>query len=167
MAGFVTDAQVTASVAAALHKGVGDLDAFWAAVVTDANQAAYDAILDHFILCGYSAAQIGTWDRGATFQRFLARYQALIDGAGDKDEVGEWRTELDYWRKKLGQILTLDAGGAIADPVNAQGEVGHGSLSTTNDIFRLGQPGSCRTDGPNAPGSPVPLSRSGDCGTEW
>lgn len=135
---FCTDAQIKTSVAAALHTAAASLDSFWTDVITDANVAAYDQICHRFITLGYSQAQIDAWDRGATFNKFLARYQALIDGSGDKDAVGEFRRELDYWRGKLDEITTLDDGGATTDPAaDAAGSVGHGSLSTTSDMFSL------------------------------
>jgi hypothetical protein len=136
--GFVTDAQVKTSVAAALHKAAADLDSFWSDLITDANTAAYDQISSRFINLGYSQAQIDAWDRGATFQKFLARYQALIDGAGDRDDVGEWAKQLEYWRGLLDGLTSLDDGGAVSNPTaDPTGNVGHGSLSTRNDLFRL------------------------------
>ena len=136
--GFVLDAHVKQSVAGALHKPAGDLDSFWSDIIADANAAAYDQIVGHFVLLGYTQAQIDAWDSGITFQKFLARYQALIDGAGDRTEVGEWRKELDYWRGLLENVTSIDTSGAVVDPTqDAAGSVGHGSLSTTNDLFSL------------------------------
>lgn len=135
---FVTDAEVKASVAAALAKEPSALESKWTTLIADANTAAYDQICHRFILQGYSQAQIDAWDRGATFQKFLARYQALIDGAGDHNGVETWEKQLDYWRGKLEEIETLDDGGTAEEPENnSQSSVGHGSLSTSNDLFGL------------------------------
>jgi len=135
---FVTDTQVKTSVAGALHKSTADLPTWWNDIITDANVAAYDQICHHFLRLGYTQSQIDAWDRGATFNRFLARYQALIDGAGDGEDVGEWRTELDYWRGKLEEITTIDDGGALEEPEgDSAGTVSYGNLSTTTDLFGL------------------------------
>ncbi len=134
---FVADSIVKDSVASGLHKDVADLESFWTTIIADANLAAYDEIVGHFLLLGYTKAQIDTWDRGITFQKFIARYQSLIDGAGDKTEVGEWRTELDYWRGKLKEITTLEIAAVITDPADGTSDIGRGELSTSNDIFVL------------------------------
>ena len=134
---FVTDAQVKDSVAAALHTTAATLEAHWTQCVTDANTAAYDEIVGHFLDLGYSIDQIDSWDRGATFQKFLARYQALIDGAGDQDNVGEWRTELDYWRGRLEAVTSLQVDSELEETDDSSSNVGYGSLSTTDDIFSL------------------------------
>ena len=102
---FVTNAQVKTSVLAALHQS--SVSSYWDDAISDANTAAYDQICHHFLLLGYTQAQIDAWDRGVTFNKFLARYQALIDVAGDNPHVEEWRTELDYWRGKLEEITKL------------------------------------------------------------
>lgn|GEM_PF-5902160 len=135
---FVTDAQVKTSVAAALHKASADLPSFWTDIITDANVAAYDDICGHFLDLGFTQAQVDSWDRGVTFNKFLARYQALIDGAGDQDDVGEWREELNYWRQKLTDISTLEVDDELEEP-DSSGSVGHGNLSTSNDLFSLDQ----------------------------
>ena len=141
MSTFVTDADVKASVVqAALSKGVADVSATkWDKAVSDANQAAYDLIRDHWTDLGYSPAQIAAWQSGRTYQLFIARYQALMDGAGDNDKgLSEWRKELDYWRGKLDALTTIISGDATVVPTaNESGVVGHGSLSTSNDLFRM------------------------------
>lgn len=135
---FVSDTVVKASVAAALGKEPVDLESKWATLIADANTAAYDLICHRFILIGYSQAEIDAWDRGATFNKFLARYQALIDGAGDRETVGEWRAELNHWRSKFEEITTLDDGGKVVEPTtDSQSTVGYGTLSTRSDLFSL------------------------------
>jgi len=133
---FATVVEVKASIAGALHVEVSVMAGFWTQVIADATTAAADEIYGHFLDLGYSTAQVLTWDRALTFSKFLARYQALIDGSGDKDDVGEWRTELDYWRGKLEEITTLEISDELADPV-ITGTVGHGGLSTANDLYGL------------------------------
>lgn len=134
---FVDDDAVKASVAAALHKAVADLPTLWTQVIGDANEAAYRQIIAHFVVLGYTQAQIDTWDSGPTYQKFIARYQALIDGAGDKNEVGEWRTELDYWRGLLETIQTLEVAAEVVDPHTGGSTVGRGDMSNSSDIFSL------------------------------
>lgn len=138
MPGFLTDTELKPSVVkAALHKGISDIAGdVWDAAIADANQAAYDLILVHFLELGYTVAQIATWGQGTTFQRYLARYQALIDAAGDSgDQTSEWRKELDYWRGKLDELTTLTTTTAVVEPGDSEGSVGHGDLSTTTDLF--------------------------------
>lgn len=134
---FTNDTVVKDSVAAALGQATADLESKWTTLVADANLAAYDQICHHFLLLGYSQTQIDAWDRGVTFNKFLARYQALIDGAGDRETVGEWRAELDYWRGKLEEVTAIDDGGELEEPDAGPGTVGHGTLSTSNDLFSL------------------------------
>lgn len=132
--GFVSDAVVTASVQAALHADT--LEDFWITIIADANAAAYRQILAHFIALGYTKAHVDLWDSGPDYQKFLARYQALIDGSGDTDKVGEWRKELDYWRGLLAAIQILETVSVVV-PSDVPGSVvGHGKLSTATDIFR-------------------------------
>lgn len=141
---FVTDAVVKASVAAGLHQDVADMQAYWTTAIADANAAAYRQIVDHFLTLGFTKAQVDAWDSGADYQKFLARYQALIDGAGDKPDVGEWRAELDYWRGKLGEIQNLVVDDELPGQAETGSIVGHGNLKTSDDIFRLSPRGRGR-----------------------
>ena len=143
---FATTTEVKASIAGALHVDVSAMPSFWTQVIADSTTAASDDIYGHFIELGYTAPQVLAWDRALTFSKFLARYQGLIDGAGEKDDVGEWRTELDYWRAKLEAITTLEVDDELADPATG-GNVGHGSMSTATDLFGL-DPDDSRRDVP-------------------
>lgn len=135
---FCTDAQIKTSVAAALHVASASLESFWTDVITDANAAAYSQIVSRFLALGYTVTQINQWDQGATYQKFLARYQALIDGSGDKERVGEWRTELDYWRGKLEEVSQLEVSNELEEPTASDSaRIGYGDLRTTSDLFRL------------------------------
>lgn len=135
---FCTSAQVKASVGAALHKSAADLNTtIWDQVIGDAITAAYDQIKMRFLPLGYTLAQIDAWDMGYTFNLMLARYQAIMDSSGDKDQVGEWRAELDYWRGKLDEVTTIIDGSVVDDPEEEAGTINHGTISTTSDLFRL------------------------------
>lgn len=134
--GFITDAQLKDAVASSLRKTAAALDAdVWDDPIAASNLVAYREILGHFLDLGYTKAQIDDWDRGPDFQRGLAQYEVLIKENGDGDQIGEWRTELDYWRKKLEALNQLETSSALVDPTTSTAIIGRGSLKTDTDLF--------------------------------
>lgn len=135
---FKTNAEIKTGLSAAIHKTSATISAtVWDDIISSANTAAYWLICEKLLKLGYSQAQIDAWDGGPIYQEFLARYQALIDGGGDKDSVGEWRRELDYWRKKLEDLTEISDGGVVDDAADISKLVGYGDLRTDDDLFVL------------------------------
>lgn len=126
--GFITDAELKAAVAASLSKTDQDaIDAdIWDANIARRNLGAYRQITSAWASAGFTLAQITTWDLGPVFQENLALYEAMIKQNPARDQVGEWREELDYWRQELKDLVkdkALVASGALLLPGDAKGEL--------------------------------------------
>lgn len=115
--GFITDAELTTSVQAALHKTSSTLNAnVYGAEVTAANSDAYKRILGHFGRKGYSVAQIQTWVEGTMWQRRLGRLFLLVELNGGQPEEMAWERLLNKELDRLDKIDTLVGDAGLLDP---------------------------------------------------
>lgn len=120
---FVTEDQVKQALADILQVAVGTLQAYWARIVADAREAAYQDILGALTARGYSAGQIAQWDRGAEFQRDIALYWCGVKRATVAAQTqGQLLDRLDRLdrRKELATVAVM-IGGVVVDPAGTTG----------------------------------------------
>lgn len=131
---FIQDSDLTIALQNTLQKQ--SLDSFWGPIVTAANQFAYNTIIDRLIMRGYTAAQIGMWDRGVEFQRSLGLFFALTHPAAISAEtpyskefvsVFDRRDELSGNSNKKIPPCAVAIGGAFTEPMTKYGQVTFGT----------------------------------------
>lgn len=115
---FINNAQALTLVAAELKKDEDDLPSYWSTLVANANDFAYNEILDRLGSRGYTKAQVDQWARGPEVQRDLCIWHALTRGGGlegfDMSTINSYdrRDDLDrtYLRDSSGNRMDPTAG---------------------------------------------------------
>lgn len=132
---FLTDAQVKTKLAANLKVAEADLPDAWDEIVPDANTAGQNEVTQAITNLGYTAAQAATWDRAAEFNRDMALFWCLVNGAGLHGHDPTFIDKLDR-RAELKEITApILIGGEPVDPDDDSGGVGYGEFDTTDDRF--------------------------------
>lgn len=144
MAEYITDAELKTALAPVLRKAsVHDLNPLWDGIVPDANEAAYNEIIGRLTNRGYSVAQIDQWARRYEFNRDIGLFWCLVKGAGLDGYDDKWIDRLDR-REELDEV-TIVIDDEVADIADTTAAIGHGPLSTTDDIFVLTTEGRGQT----------------------
>ncbi len=146
---FITDATLTASLAATLKKTVADLNAqaYIATIVTESNRKAMNEVNIRVLGQGYTPAQVALFDRGVEFQTDFGLYWALermmpLEGWDEK------RLAIYDRRDELSHTL-ITVGGVEVDPLDLTFGGATGTFNGESDLFgtpvdpadpNLGQP---------------------------
>lgn len=131
---WYTDAEIKASLAAAIHTALAELPADWDQIVQDANRRAKGQLVDFFRQGAYSDAQIDIWadststtDYGATYHKSQALYWCGVYGKAHLTEAAiPLLDKMNVMEELAG--LTLTNGGLPVDPTTTEG-VGAGLLT--------------------------------------
>ncbi len=121
---FVSDAAILLKVSVLLKKidpttGESTLPAYWSVIVADAHQNAYNTILSRLSARGFVLSQILAWDRGPEFEKDLAVWWALSEGAGTLEQETRVPTAID----RSEELMTVEVTnlGVAVDPQGPQG----------------------------------------------
>ena len=131
---FAADSVILSDLADALKQDVGNLQSYWANIVQRCHTRAYGEIVSALLARGYSAAQIASWDDGASYERDMTLWYCAMSPQGqgvfDKESVGAWNV-----REQVATII-LRVSGTFVDPIaGGPGTVGYGLGNVSNDIF--------------------------------
>jgi hypothetical protein len=143
---FLTDLQISQSVADLLKVTLANLPAYAANVVTEAHAAAFAEIQGRLLNRGYTLAQITSWDQGAFYERQISLYFIMVNVAGTGDYSDLWVKQYDR-RKDLDTVL-ISIGGIFVQPVEGQpGTCSIGTESTATDATAWLNPNNDRGNG--------------------
>lgn len=137
---FTTDATVKADVQRALHlANANDLPPIWDGIVSKSRVRAYGDIVSGLVGRGFTYTVIAAWDRGAEFERDLALWWALNEGAALGAYPDKILDKLDR-RPELATVIVTNTEGGV--PVlKGSGQIGRGALDDSDSIFKRQSPG--------------------------
>lgn len=138
MASYITDAALTAAVAASQGmEGPQRLPPHWLAVIPRANRTAYNQLRSSLFKRGFTAAEVDAWDSRCDWNERLGVCQACWAVSKSSEDRGEaFRREWDDLLKELAELTIVDAGAPVA-PSGENVRVGSGTYDTTNDRHTL------------------------------
>jgi hypothetical protein len=130
---FVTPLQVQTAIAARLKlTDITKVPGATVNAIPDAIDRGYQEIVSKLLGRGYTMTQIVAWDRAAEFNRDLAMFWCAVQSA-NLDASDLWVQKLD--RRKELDTVAITIGGVLVNPgTSGGGQVGFGTLDTTNDI---------------------------------
>jgi hypothetical protein len=137
--GFVTNAQLQTALENMIRVAAGTFSAGDSAyvlnIIADANKSAYQDIQAALLRRGLTQAQLDTWDRGGEYQKDIGLYWCLVKTVGLHAFDDKFCKALD--RRGELKCVELYASGVplILQTPPAEGQVTHGALDTTNDLF--------------------------------
>lgn len=141
MTTYITDADLKASLASAVHVDSSSLSPFWDDLVSKSNQAAYQDVVTGLMGRGFTFAQVNAWDRRVEFNEDIGIYWCLLRG-GLTADYGEGWKNLDRRKELTSVFLTIN--GIMQNPGNQPGQpefdftpIGSGQQQTGNDLFGL------------------------------
>jgi len=119
---YITDNELKAFLKAHL-KSSATLPTYWDTLVSIANTAAYNTILEKLLGRGYEQSDIDAWDRRQEFNYDLAMCR-LLRHAASGNTPENWQQQFC----RAGELDTIDllVDGEIVDPVADEGEIGYG-----------------------------------------
>ena len=134
---FITDEQLTASLASMLKKPAAQIAPFWEEIVTASNESAFGSIRSHFLARGFTAAQIDAWDQGPEYQRDIGLFWCLVKGGGLHGYDSTFIKMLDR-RAELKQF-DLETGGIPQEQLGSPKLIAYGKIEDDedNDIVNL------------------------------
>jgi hypothetical protein len=129
------DADIKTALARRLGQDPSNLAAKWDDLCHDANLSAWHSVRAALLARGYTLGQMAGWDDGATYQKDVALYWALLNGATASLHAipAQDFAPLDR-RKELAAVTLSNNAGAEITPVAsaAGGGVSGGRLDVTN-----------------------------------
>lgn len=137
MATYVAADELLSEVAAFIGTTPDKLTAespHWIRKAASANTDAYNEIRSRLVGRGYTTAQVDQWDRRAEYNRRIALYFALCDGAALKDADLEAVDKLKRWLDDLDTVVVLIDG---EEPELGSGSSGvnYGDMTNSGDTF--------------------------------
>lgn len=135
---FLTDGQITQSVADLLKQQVSSLPSNYANLITEAHAAAYNEMVGRLLRRGYNTTQINAWDQGTFYERMISLYFILVNVAGTFGYDDRWVKQYDR-RADLDTVL-VSVGGVFIVPGdttgNNPGNVGTGAIAADTPRYR-------------------------------
>lgn len=149
---YVEDSQILSDIAAVLKQPdsatlTGKGGAFWPGIVALRHPTTYNDIFQALAARGYTSDQITAWDAGATYERVLTVYWALVDNGCLSEAGAAFISKAESYLKSLKHVVVTVAG-KVVSPEGTSGQAGYGGFNTSQDMFqpidpcdpRLGRP---------------------------
>lgn len=129
-----TTVDILPGLAGILKKVVADLDSYWTPIADAARLRAYNGIVTQLGARGFSLAQITAWISAAEFERDIALYFCLVEGAGTIGVDERIWQHLDR-RQELLTAVIVSTDGTGLQPHKANNQVTSGAQSDELSTF--------------------------------
>ena len=132
---FTTTANdILPGLAGILKTAVTSLQSYWTPIADSARLRAYNEIITQVGDRGFSLAQIQAWIRNAEFERDIALYFCLVEGAGTIGVDERIWVHLDRRQELLTAVLVATDGTGL-QPHLANQQITTGAVNSDNCQF--------------------------------
>ena len=133
---FTVDATIKTDLQSALHlANLSDVPAVWDNIITKSRLRAYGDIVSALLGRGFTMTVVSAWDRGSEFERDLALWWTLNEGATLGAYDDKMLSKLDR-REELKTVIVTTGASSGTPALEPSGQIGQGYLDDSRSTFK-------------------------------